>query len=93
MAMPGSDNRIIDAGNSRRGSPAQVLRALLLGCAVAGVFASGPIAGWARDLPDSPIAEHIQDATVWWDQTVSRFGADRPYDWLHRLVRGARTAD
>jgi hypothetical protein len=93
MTIPGADDRILDAGNSRRGSPVQVLCALLLACVVAGVFASGPIAGWARDLPDGPITEHVQDATVWWDQSVSRFGAARPYDWLHKLVRGVRKAD
>jgi hypothetical protein len=89
--MHGADDRIADASSSRRGTPLQVLRALLLGCAVAAVFGSGPIVGWTKDLPDGPMSERLQDAAVRWDQAVSRIGAARPYAWLHGLVRGMRT--
>ena len=90
MNMPGADDRIVEASSSRRGSYGQVLRALLVGCAVGLLFGSGPLVGWAKDLPDGSVAERVQDAAVWWDQAVSRVGADRPYAWLHGLVRGMR---
>jgi hypothetical protein len=93
MTTQGADDRIADATSSRYGTPAQGLRVLLLGCAVAAVFGSAPIAGWTRDLPDGPIAGWVQDAAARWDQAVSRFGADRPYAWLHGLVREVRPND
>ena len=91
--MKGADDRIANASSSRRGTPIQVLRALLLGCAVAAVFGSGPIVAWAKDLPDNPMTERLVDVAARWDQAVSRIGADRPYDWLHGLVRGFRSED
>ena len=91
MNMPGADDRIVEASSSRRGSPGQVLRALLVGCAVGLVFGSGPLVGWTKDLPDGPIAEQVQDAAVRWDEAVSLIGANRPYEWLHGFVRGMRT--
>jgi hypothetical protein len=90
MAMKGADDRIADASSSRRGTPLQVLRALLLGCAVAAVFGSGPMVAWSKDLPDGPLTERLQDAAVRWAQAVSRFDAAWPYEWLHGLVRGVR---
>jgi hypothetical protein len=88
--MHGADDRIADASSSRRGTPLQVLRALLLGCAVAAVFGSGPIVAWSKDLPDGAMTERLQDAAVRWDHAVSRIGAARPYEWMHGLVRGVR---
>jgi hypothetical protein len=93
MAMPGADNRIVDASSSRRGTPGQVLRALLVGCAVGLVFGSGPLVGWTKDLSDGPIAERVQGAAVRWDHMVSLIGANQPYAWLHGFVRGMRTED
>jgi hypothetical protein len=90
--MHGADDRIADASSSRRGTPLQVLRALLLGCAVAAVFGSSPIVAWSKDLPDGAMTERLQAAAVRWDQAVSRIGAARPYAWLHGLVRGVRTS-
>jgi hypothetical protein len=93
MASSGADTRILDAGNSRRGTPKQVFVALLLGCAVAVMFGSAPLVGWTKDLPDGAVTSQVQDAAVAWDRTLSRFGADRPYAWLHGMVRRMRARD
>jgi hypothetical protein len=90
MAMRGADDRIADASSSRRGTPRQVLRVLLLGGAVAAVFGSGPIVAWSKNLPDGPMSERLQVVAVRWNQAVSRFGAAWPYERLHGLVRGVR---
>jgi hypothetical protein len=93
MTMQGADDRIIQSSSSRSGGPVHVLCGLLIGCAVAAVLGSGPIAGWSKTLPDGPVAEQVQQAAAGWDQAMSGFGLARPYEWLHGLVRGARTED
>ena len=52
MAGSGTDDRIIEAAPGR-GAAMQVLRVVLIGCAVAAVFGSAPMLAWTQALPDA----------------------------------------
>jgi uncharacterized membrane protein len=81
------DNRIVAAANSRRGTPAQVLRAVLIGFVVAAIFAPGAALHWAETLPDGPVATALSDVAARWNEALSAADASEPREWLHHAVR------
>jgi hypothetical protein len=83
----GGDDRIVAASSTRRGTPAQVLRAVLIGVILAAVFGSGPLLHWTEMLPDGRLAVALHDAAAWWNGMLSTLGIARPYEWLRRLTR------
>ena len=82
----GGDDRIITAGD-RRGTPARVLVAVLIGMGVAPVFASGPALRWTETLPDSRLTTALHDAAARWNGMLAASGAFQLHDWLHARTR------
>jgi hypothetical protein len=71
-------------------TPARLLAVALLGCLVAAVFGSVPLAAWV----DTSIAADsvVQQAADAWDAQMQRLGLDQPYAMLRRAVRTAEAA-
>lgn len=87
QSPPGADGRIVAAASSRRGTPAQVLRAVLIGLVVAAIFAPGAALRWTETLPDGPIATALGGAAAQWEEALSAAGASGPREWLRHAAR------
>ena len=85
--ISGGDDRIITAGNDRRGTPARVLAAVLIGIGLAAIFGSGPALHWTETLPDSHLTAALHNAAARWNEALSPLGASRPHDWLRATIR------
>ncbi len=81
------DSRILAASTSRLGTPAQVLRAVLIGCAAAALFGSQPMQRWTEKLDDSQLATSLQQAATDWNDALATVGASRPYKSIRAAVR------
>jgi len=65
----------------------QVLRVVLIGCAIAAVLGSVPLLGWTEALPDGPVVAVVQDAATRWNDAMTRIGATQPRTWLRAEIR------
>ena len=83
----GADDRIITAGNNRRGTPARVLAAVLIGLGLAVIFGSAPALRWTETLPDGRLTAALHNAAAKWNHTLSPLGVSRPHDWLRAMIR------
>ncbi len=87
MAASGTDPRIIAAAPGR-GTAVQVLRVVLIGCAVAAVFGSAPLLAWTEALPDGPVVSVVHTTAERWNDAMTRVGATEPREWLRGTLRG-----
>jgi hypothetical protein len=83
VTTSGADRRIV-AGRS---TPAGVLRAVLIGVAVAAIFAPAAALHWTETLPEGRVASILTVVAGDWDDALSAAGASGPYAWLRHAVR------
>jgi hypothetical protein len=60
---------------------------VLIGVAVAAIFAPAAALHWTETLPEGPVASILTDVARDWVDALSAAGAPGPYAWLRHAVR------